>query len=86
VKVHVPLAGSSLLGNVATGVDPKRSGGRDRASPGSGSLPKREWDQANGHKQVKGASKEMRFNVWVNLFCHFDLIVFLILFSSNLRE
>jgi len=37
---------------------------------GGGSLPEREWDHANGHKhkQVKGASKKMRFNGRVSLF------------------
>jgi len=39
-----------------------------------GSLPEREWDHAKGHKQVKGASKKMRFDVWVILFFHFSLI------------
>ena len=40
---------------------------------GGGSLPEREWDHANGHKQkqVKGASKKMRFDVLFNLFFHF---------------
>src|SRR5207253_7277957 len=49
---------------------------RDRALLGGGSLPERERDQANGHKhkQVKGASKKMRFDVWISLFFHFDLI------------
>jgi hypothetical protein len=38
--------------------------------PGGGSLPEREWDRANGHKhkQVKSASKKMRFDVWFSLF------------------
>jgi hypothetical protein len=39
---------------------------------GGGSLPEREWDHANGHKhkQVKGGSKKMRFDVWFSLFFH----------------
>jgi len=49
--------------------------------PGGGSLPEREWDHANRqqHKQVKGASKKMRFDVWFSLFFHFALF-----FSSYL--
>jgi hypothetical protein len=45
---------------------------RDRALLGGGSLPEREWDHANGHKhkQVKGASKKMRFDVWFSLYFH----------------
>ena len=38
---------------------------------------RREGDaHANGHKQkqVKGASEKMRFDVWISLFFHFDLI------------
>jgi hypothetical protein len=55
---------------------------------GGDSLPEREWDHAKGHKQnqVKGASKKMRFNVWINLFFHFGFNPFLILSSLNLRE
>jgi hypothetical protein len=43
---------------------------------GGGSLPEREWVHANGHKQkqVKGASKKMRFDVGISLFFHFYLI------------
>src|SRR6185369_2855001 len=50
--------------------------GCDRALLGRGSLPEREWDHANRHKQkqVKGASKKMRFDVWFSLFFHSDLI------------
>jgi hypothetical protein len=41
---------------------------------GRGSLPEREWDQANGHKQnqAKGTSNKMRSNHGVNTLFHFD--------------
>jgi hypothetical protein len=56
--------------------------------PGGGSLPEREWDHAHGHKQkqVKGASKKMRFNVSINLCFHFRFTPFPILSSLNVRE
>ncbi len=50
---------------------------RDRALLSGGSLPEREWDHANRQqqKQIKGASKKMRFDVWISLFFYFDLIL-----------
>jgi hypothetical protein len=41
---------------------------------GCGSLPKGEWDHANGYKQnqVKGTSKKVRSNHGVNTLFHFD--------------
>src|SRR5439155_19775228 len=49
---------------------------RGRALLGGRSLPEREWDDANSHrqKQVKGASKKMRFDVGISLFFHFYLL------------
>ncbi len=54
----------------------------DRALLGGDSLPEREWNHANSHKQkqkqkqVKGASKKMRFNGGVKLFFHFTFSFF----------
>jgi hypothetical protein len=50
---------------------------------GGRSLPEREWDHANSHKQnqVKGASKKMRFDAGVSLFLHSNEILFSVLFS-----
>jgi len=46
---------------------------RNRTLLGGGSLPEREWDHANGHKQkqVKRASEKMRFDLGVSLFFQF---------------
>jgi len=47
---------------------------------GGGSLPESEWNHANSQKQkqkqVKGASKKMRFNGGVKLFFHFTFSFF----------
>jgi hypothetical protein len=59
---------------------------------GGGSLPEREWDHADGHKQnqVKGASKKMRFDFWISLFFQFLSnslsFCFLLSFTILLRD
>jgi hypothetical protein len=59
---------------------------RARVLFAGGALREREWDHADGpeQNQVKGGSKQMRFNVWVSLFFHSDLILFLSLVFSHI--
>ena len=55
----------------------QKTRGRARALLAGGSLRERERDHANRQqqKQVKAASKKMRFDLWINLSFHFDLIL-----------
>jgi hypothetical protein len=61
---------------------------RDPVLLGGGSLRKRKWNHANGdkQKQVKGASKKMRFVVWISLLFHFDLIGIFLPFIILIRK
>jgi hypothetical protein len=51
----------------------RRRGHTSLGSPAAAGLRQREWDRANRQqqKQVKGASKNLRFDRRVNLFFHF---------------
>jgi hypothetical protein len=51
----------------------RRRGHTSLGSPATAGLRQREWDRANRQqqKQVKGASKNLRFDRRVNLFFHF---------------